>query len=273
MHYALVYRKSKIYNNKKIRIMLRKSGYMNYLKDDETLDDLQLGGIYVIQKKDAFRFGVDAVLLANFAKVKRGMNVIDLCTGTGIIPFILAGKTEASHITGIEIQEEMVDMAIRCTKYNKLTERVEFLNEDLKNMTVLKELPKADIVTVNPPYKLLNSGIVNPNDKNAIARHEICCTLEDVIIACRILLKDNGRMYMVHRPERLADILCLMRKHKIEPKTIRMIHPNTKKAPNIVLIEGQRDGGAFLKWEKPLYVYDDNGGYSEEIEKIYGRIK
>jgi tRNA1Val (adenine37-N6)-methyltransferase len=246
---------------------------MDYLKDDETLDDLQLGGIYVIQKKDAFRFGVDAVLLANFARIKRGMNVIDLCTGTGIIPFILAGKTEASFITGIEIQEEMVEMANRSTKYNNLTRRVRFINGDLKDTTLLKELPRVDIVTVNPPYKLLNSGIINTNDKNAIARHEICCTLEDVIIACRLLLKDNGRMFMVHRPERLADILCLMRKHKIEPKVIRMIHPNTKKAPNIVLIEGQRDGGSFLKWERPLYVYDDEAGYSEEIDKIYGRIQ
>jgi tRNA1Val (adenine37-N6)-methyltransferase len=253
--------------------MFRKSDCMDYLKDDETLDDLQLGGIYVIQKKDAFRFGVDAVLLANFARIKRGMNVIDLCTGTGIIPFILAGKTEASFITGIEIQEEMVEMANRSTKYNNLTRRVRFINGDLKDTTLLKELPRVDIVTVNPPYKLLNSGIINTNDKNAIARHEICCTLEDVIIACRLLLKDNGRMFMVHRPERLADILCLMRKHKIEPKVIRMIHPNTKKAPNIVLIEGQRDGGSFLKWERPLYVYDDEGGYSEEIDKIYGRIQ
>jgi tRNA1(Val) A37 N6-methylase TrmN6 len=246
---------------------------MNFLMEDETLDDLQIGGIHVIQKKDAFRFGVDAVLLANFAKVKRGMRVVDLCTGTGIIPFIIAGKTEASHITGIEIQEIMVEMARRTVGYNKLEERVGFINGDLKDLSLIKSIPKADVVTVNPPYKLQNSGIINPDDKNAIARHEICCTLEDVIIACRAILKDNGRMYMVHRPERIADILCTMRKHKIEPKTIRMIHPNTKKAPNIVLVEGQRDGGAFLKWEPPLYVYNDNGGYTEELERIYGRIK
>jgi len=244
---------------------------MYFLKDDETLDDLQLGGIHVIQKKEAFRFGVDAVLLGNFAKVKRGMRVIDLCSGTGIIPFLIAGKTEASYITGVEIQEDMVEMARRSVEFNKLQEKMEFINGDLKNLQFLKSIPKADIVTVNPPYKLQNSGIINPNDKNAIARHEICCTLEDVIIACRILLKDNGRMYMVHRPERLADILCLMRKHKIEPKLIRMVHPNTNKAPNIVLIEGQRDGGAFLKWQPPLYVYNDEGGYSDEINKIYGR--
>jgi tRNA1(Val) A37 N6-methylase TrmN6 len=201
------------------------------------------------------------------------MRVVDLCTGTGIIPFIIAGKTHASNITGIEIQEDMVEMANRSTEYNKLENRLNFINGDLKDLKLLKGLPKADVVTVNPPYKLQNSGIINPNDKNAIARHEICCTLEDVIIACRALLKDNGRMYMVHRPERIADILCAMRKHKIEPKTIRMIHPNTKKAPNIVLIEGQRDGGAFLKWEPPLYVYNDEGGYTEELEQIYGRVR
>lgn len=245
---------------------------MFFLKDDETLDDLQLGGIHVIQKKEAFRFGVDAVLLGNFAKVKRGMRVIDLCSGTGIIPFLIAGKTEASYITGLEIQEEMVEMAGRSVEFNKLEEKMCFINGDLTDLELLKTIQKAEVVTVNPPYKLKNSGIINPSDKNAIARHEICCTLEDVIIASRMLLKDNGRMYMVHRPERLADILCLMRKHKIEPKLIRMVHPNTRKAPNIVLIEGQRDGGAFLKWESPLYVYNDEGGYSQEINKIYGRI-
>lgn len=245
---------------------------MEFLKDDETLDDLQLKGLRLIQKKEGFRFGVDAVLLANFAKVKRGMRVIDLCTGTGIIPFIIAGKTEASSITGIEIQEEFVEMANRSVEINDLGDRVSFINGDLKDEKNIKTLEKANVITVNPPYKLANSGILNPTDKMAVARHEVCCTLEDVIIASRRLLKDNGRLYMVHRPERLADILCLMRKHKIEPKTIRMVHPNTKKAPNIVLVEGQRDGGAFLKWEPPLYVYNDEGGYSEEIDRIYGRV-
>ncbi|WMJ79978.1 tRNA1(Val) (adenine(37)-N6)-methyltransferase [Clostridium sp. MB40-C1] len=238
---------------------------------DETLDDLQLKGLHVIQKKEGFRFGVDAVLLANFAKVKKGDNVIDLCSGTGIIPFIIAGKTEAAKISGIEIQEEMVEMANRSVEFNSLQEKMDFIQGDLTNLQFIKKLPKADVVTVNPPYKLQNSGLVNPSDKMAIARHEVCCNLEDVIIACRILLKDNKRMYMVHRPDRVVDIITLMRKHKIEPKRIQMVHPNTKKAPNIVLIEGQRDGGAFLKWEKPIYVYNDEGGYSKEIEEIYGR--
>ena len=128
-------------------------------------------------------------------------------------------------------------------------------------------------MTVNPPYKLNNSGIVNPNDKLAIARHEILCNLEDVIVAARRLLKDNGRMFIVHRPERLADIFSLMRKYNIEPKRVKMVQPNVNKEPNIVLVEGQRDGGAFLKWEKPLYVYDEEGNFSREIDEIYGRVK
>lgn len=242
-----------------------------WIKEDESLDDLQLKGIHIIQKKHGFRFGVDAVLLANFARVKKGMKVIDLCSGTGIIPLILAGKTEAAKVTGLEIQEEMVEMALRSVRYNKLEERLDFIAGDLKDEKLLKSMEKVDVITVNPPYKLKGAGIVNPEDKNAIARHEIMATLEDVIKASRILLKDNGRLYMVHRPERIADILCLMRKYKIEPKAIRMVHPNTKKAPNIVLVEGQRDGGAFLKWHPPLYVYNDEGGYSNEINEIYGR--
>jgi len=242
---------------------------MEFLRNDETLDDLQLKGIQVIQKKDAFRFGVDAVLLANFARVRKRAKIVDLCSGTGIIPFILAGKTYASDITGVELQEELVDMANRSAEYNKLQHKIKFICGDLKNIEIIKGIPKVDIVTVNPPYKLYNSGLINLNDKNAISRHEICCTLEDVIIACRILLKDSGRVYMVHRPDRLVDILCTMRKHRIEPKRIRLVHPSVNKAPNIVLIEGQRDGGTFLKWEKPLYVHSEDGGYTQEIIDMY----
>jgi tRNA1(Val) A37 N6-methylase TrmN6 len=241
------------------------------VNEDESIDDLQLGGIHLIQKKDGFRFGVDAVLLANFANVKNNSRVIDMCTGTGIVPFILAGKTKASSITGLEVQEEMVEMANRSIKINALEDKMDFICGDLTNLQLLKSIKKADVVTVNPPYKLASSGIINPSNKTAIARHEILCTLEDVIIAARILLKDNGRFYMVHRPERLADIFCLMRKHRIEPKRVRMVHPNTTREPNIVLVEGQRDGGKFMKWEAPLYIYNDNGQYSGEIEKIYGR--
>ena len=244
---------------------------LKYIKEDETIDDLQLKNLNLIQKKDGFKFGIDAVLLSDFACIKNKHRVIDLCTGTGIIPFLIYGKYEPQSVYGLEIQEDMVDMAKRSVKLNSLDEKVFFLNEDLKNIEFLKQLEKFDVVTVNPPYKLNNSGIINPNDKLAIARHEILCNLEDVISASRVLLKDNGRLFMIHRPERLADIFTLMRKYKIEPKRVKMIHPKIGKAPNIVLVEGQRDGGAYLKWEAPLYVYDDNGKYTKEIDSIYWR--
>ena len=238
---------------------------------DEGIDDLQLKGLKLIQKQQGFRFGVDAVLLSDFANIKNKHRVVDLCTGTGIIPFLAYGKYNPKEVIGLEIQDDMVEMANRSSELNDITDIVKFVHGDLKDKKLIDSLGKFDVVTVNPPYKLNNAGIVNPNDKLAIARHEVICTLEDVIIASRRLLKDNGRMFIVHRPERLADIFGIMRKYKIEPKRVRMVQPNTKKAPNIVLVEGQRDGGAFLKWEETLYVYDDNGNYSEEIDRIYGR--
>ncbi|WP_123052634.1 tRNA1(Val) (adenine(37)-N6)-methyltransferase [Clostridium sp. JN-1] len=238
---------------------------------DETLDDLQLNNIFIIQKKHAFRFGVDAVLLANFVKSKNNAKVIDLCSGTGIIPFILSAKTKVSSITGIEIQSEMVDMANRSVLFNKLQNKIRFVNQDLKNMDFIKSLDKVDIVTVNPPYKLRGSGIINADDKNAIARHEICCTLDDVIKASKDLLTHNGKLYMIHRPDRLVDIMCTMRKYKIEPKFITMVHPNIKKAPNMVLIEGQNNGGTFLKWGEPIYIHNLDGSYTEQIDGIYER--
>ena len=239
--------------------------------EDESLDDLQLNGLNLIQKKSAFRFGIDAVLLADFANVKNKFRAIDLCTGTGIVPFLLYGKYNPNEVVGLEIQDEMVEMANRSVQLNDLEDKVKFYEGDLKDIDFLKSLGKFDVLTVNPPYKLNNAGIKNTSDKLAIARHEILCNLEDVIKASRTLLKDNGRMFMVHRPERLADIITLMRKYKIEPKRIKMVHPNRSKAPNIVLVEGQRDGGQFLKWEAPLYVYNLEGGYSKEIDRIYGR--
>lgn len=215
------------------------------IKEDETLDDLQLKGIYVIQKKQAFRFGIDAVLLANFPTIKNGAKVVDLCSGTGIIPFILAGKTNASNIIGIEIQKEIADMAKRSIKYNNLQEKVRFIEGDLKNLKLLKGIEKVDVVTVNPPYKTQGTGIININDKNAISRHEICCTLDDVVKAAKVLLKDKGKLYMIHRPDRIVDIMNVMRKYYIEPKLIRTIHPAVDKPPSMILIEGQKMAASF----------------------------
>lgn len=242
------------------------------IKIDENIDDLQLDGLKLIQKNSGFRFGVDAVLLSHFSNVKRKHRVIDLCTGTGIIPFLLYGKYKPQEVIGLEIQEEMAEMATRSSILNKTEHAIKFECGDLKDREKIKAMGRFDVVTVNPPYKLNNAGIKNTDDKLAIARHEIMCTLEDVISSCKQLLKDNGRMFIVHRPERLADIFGLMRKYNIEPKRVQMIHPKVNKAPNIVLVEGQRDGGAFLKWEEPLYVYDEYGNYTKEIDKIYGRI-
>lgn len=244
----------------------------SYIREDELIDDLQLNGLNLIQKREGFKFGIDAVLLSHFANVKRSFRVIDLCTGTGIVPFLIYGKYSPKEVFGLEIQEDMVEMAERSVHMNNLEEKLHFINHDLKDIKYLKSLERFDVVTVNPPYKLNNSGILNPLDKLAIARHEILCNLEDVIVASRTLLKDNGRLFIVHRPERLADIFGLMRKYKIEPKRVKMVHPKVGKAPNIALVEGQRDGGAYLKWDEPLYVYDENGKYTSEIDKIYGRI-
>ena len=215
------------------------------INKDERIDDLDLKGLKIIQKEKAFRFGIDAVLLSDFANVKSKHRVIDLCTGTGIVPFLLYGKYNPKEVWGIEIQEEMEEMARRSSKLNGTEDIVKFKCADLKDKNLVKELGRFDVLTVNPPYKLNNSGIVNPNDKLAI----------------------------VHRPERLADIFSLMRKYNIEPKRVKMVQPNVNKEPNIVLVEGQRDGGAFLKWEKPLYVYDEEGNFSREIDEIYGRVK
>ncbi|CBZ01882.1 tRNA1(Val) (adenine(37)-N6)-methyltransferase [Clostridium botulinum] len=240
------------------------------IKEDETLDDLQLKGIHVIQKNQAFRFGIDAVLLANFPTIKNGAKVVDLCSGTGIISFILAGKTNASNIIGIEIQKEIADMAKRSIKYNNLQEKVRFIEGDLKNLKLLKDIEKVDVVTVNPPYKTQGTGIININDKNAISRHEICCTLDDVVKAAKVLLKDKGKLYMIHRPDRIVDIMNVMRKYYIEPKLIRTIHPAVDKPPSMILIEGQKNGGKFLKWDRPLYIYDENNKYTNEVKRIYG---
>ena len=171
---------------------------------DESIDDLQLNGLMLIQKQSGFRFGVDAVLLSDFANVKKKHRVLDLCTGTGIVPFLVYGKYSPKEVWGVEIQEDMVEMANRSSQLNKTDDIVKFKCADLKDKKLVNELGRFDVVTVNPPYKLNNAGILNPNDKLAIARHEILCNLEDVIVSARRLLADNGRMFIVHRPERLG---------------------------------------------------------------------
>lgn len=243
------------------------------IKENERIDDLQYKGLKIIQNKDGFCFGIDAVLLANFAKnMKRKNVVVDLCTGTGIVAILLSGKTDAKRIIGVEIQEESAEMAKRSVELNSLQDRVEIINEDLKKLKPIIESGSVDTVTVNPPYMKAGSAIVNDENKMSIARHEVCCTLDDVIKEAARMLKTNGEFFMVHKPERLVDIFCTMRKYKIEPKRIRFVHPSVDKPANIVLIEGTRDGKEFLKFENSLYVYE-NGEYTDEIYEIYEKEK
>ncbi|MGE4282564.1 MAG: tRNA1(Val) (adenine(37)-N6)-methyltransferase [Clostridia bacterium] len=237
----------------------------------ERIDDLQYKGLKIIQDTRGFCFGVDAVLLAHFAEVKKDNEVLDLGTGTGIIPILIAGKTKAGRIVGLEIQEHMAEMSSRSVILNGLEERVQMICGDLCNSASLFGASIFDIITCNPPYMSPGGGMVNLRDSKAISRHEIACTLEDIISVSSRLLKTGGKLNMVHRPERLADIIWLMRSYKIEPKRLRFIHPSYHQRANLILIEGARGGNPQLKMMEPLYVYGANGEYSEEINRIYNR--
>jgi tRNA1Val (adenine37-N6)-methyltransferase len=241
------------------------------VKEGERVDDLQYKGLRLIQNPKGFCFGVDAVLLSNFCELRNGWRVIDLGTGTGIIPILLAGKTNAKEIFGVEIQEEVAEMASRSVQLNQLGGRVHIIHEDLNKLTEQLEHYSFDAVTSNPPYMNEGSGLLNPDSMKAISRHEVKCTLEDVIRTAAKLLKDRGRFYMVHRPHRLVDIIDLCRQYKLEPKRLRFVHPNKNKKPNILLIECVKYGRPELKFMDPLYVYNEDGSYTDEIYEIYGR--
>jgi len=241
------------------------------LNENERIDDLQYKGLKLIQKKDGFCFGVDAVLLSDFADIKKGARVIDLGTGTGIIPVLLAGKTEAGSITGLEIQPQMAEMAQRSVMLNNLQDRVNILCGDIKMCTEIFGASSFDAIVTNPPYMNSGGGLVNPSDSKAISRHEILCTLEDVVRTSSKLLVPGGQMAMVHRPGRLVDIIFLMRSCRIEPKYLRFVYPSPYKKANLILIKGTKGGNPQLKMLPPLYVYDENGNYSDEINRIYCR--
>lgn len=241
------------------------------VKSHERVDDLQCNGLYLIQNPQGFCFGIDAVLLSNFCEIKKGWKIIDLGTGTGIIPILLAGKTEASEIKGVEIQQDVAEMASRSVKFNGLQDRIKIIHDDLNNVFDHEEPQSFNVVTSNPPYMNEGGGLINPESNKAISRHEVKCTLEDIVRVSSKLLKDKGHFYMVHRPHRLVDIIWLCRKYKLEPKRLRFIHPNKKKKPNILLIQCVKHGGVELKFMDPLYVYNEDGTYTDEIHRIYGR--
>ena len=243
------------------------------LEENERIDDLEFKNLKVIQNKNGFCFGMDAVLLSDFAKnIKRNATVLDLGTGTGIIPILLCGKTELKKVIGVEIQEEVAKMAKKSILLNGLEGRFEILNCNIKELNKIYKKQTFDVIVTNPPYKKQDSGIVNENEKKVISRHEITANLEDFIKIAKDLLKDKGEIYMVHRPERLVDILELMRKYRIEPKVLKMVCPNKNKEPNLVLIKGVKNAKPFLKIEKNLYVYDTENKYTKEILEIYNKL-
>lgn len=243
------------------------------LKNSERLDDLNIKGYQIIQDPERFCFGMDAVLLSGFANIKKGERVLDLGTGTGIIPILLAAKTEGKHFTGLEIQPESADMAIRSVAYNHLEERISIVTGDIKDASTQFGASSFDVVTTNPPYMIGEHGLKNGNDAKTIARHEVLCSLDDILMQSARILKQSGRFYMVHRPFRLAEILSKMVACGIEPKRMQLVYPNLSKEPNMVLIEGYRGGKSRITIEKPLIVYDEKGAYTHEILEIYGMLK
>lgn len=236
----------------------------------ERVDDLQRNHYRIIQDPGRFCFGMDAVLLSGFASVKSGEHVLDLGTGTGIIPILLEAKTKGEHFTGLEIQPESADMAERSVKLNGLTERINIVTGDIKEASSIFGASSFEVVTTNPPYMIGQHGISNPKDAKAIARHEILCDLDDILRESARLLKPQGRFYMVHRPFRLAEIFSKMIEYHIEPKRMKLVYPFVDKEPNMVLIEGLRGGRSRLTVEKPLIVYKEPGVYTDEIYDIYG---
>ena len=237
----------------------------------ERLDDLQCNGLYLIQDPDKFCFGIDAVLLSNFVKVKKNGHVVDLCTGSGIVPILLSAKTGAKKITGIEIQSDIADMARRSVSYNKLDEKIDIINDDISNALKYINNCSVDSVCVNPPYMKDTTAIKNPDLPMAIARHELLTDLETVINIASKLLKESGKFFMVHRPSRLSEIFASMRQNRIEPKRLRFIHPYIESKANLVLIEGAKGSGVWMDVEPPLVVYKDKNAYTDEVLKIYGR--
>ena len=240
------------------------------IKENERIDDLQRNGYRIIQDPDRFCFGMDAVLLSGFATAKKGDKVLDMGTGTGIIPILMEAKTEAEHLTGLEIQPESADMALRSVKLNGLEDKISIVTGDIKEAKNLFPKASFQVITSNPPYMIGQHGLVNPHSEKAIARHEVLCTLEDVTSNAAALLVPGGHFYMVHRPFRLAEIMTTLVKYRLEPKRMQLVYPYIDKEPNMVLIEATRGGKSRLQVEKPLIVYEKPGVYTPEIYDVYG---
>lgn len=239
------------------------------LKEGERLDDLGRKGYRIIQNPATFCFGIDAVLLTGFAKIKPGAKVLDMGTGTGIIPILLEAKTEAGHLTGLEIQEESADMARRSVSLNELDTKIDIVNGDIKEASTVFGKGVFDVVTCNPPYMIGAHGLTGENDRKTIARHEVLCTFDDVAREAAAVLKPGGTFYLVHRPFRLVELFQTMSKYRLEPKRMKLVHPFVDKEPNMVLIEAKKSGNSRIAVESPLIVYKEPGVYTDEIYDIY----
>lgn len=243
----------------------------NLIKEQERLDDLQ-NGCFIIQDPEKFCFGMDAVLLSGFAKIKKNENVLDMGTGTGIIPILLKAKTAGKHFTGLELQEECAQMAERSVRYNHMEEDVSIVQGDIKEAAGIFGAASFHVVTCNPPYMIGQHGLTNPHMPKAIARHEVLCTLEDVVRQASKVLIDRGRFYMVHRPFRLAEIMNVLTKYHLEPKRMQLVYPYIDREPNMVLIEALKGGNSRITVEPPLIVYEKPGVYTKNILDIYGMV-
>lgn len=245
---------------------------MENLKENERIDDLELNNLKIIQKSDGFCYGIDSVLLSDFAKnIKKNSNVIDMGTGTGILGFLLIAKTRINEVIGIEIQPEIADMAQRSIAMNCLDNKFKILNCNIKEIDNKLKEDSYDAVITNPPYKKLNSGKTNENEVKLISRHEVKASLEDFIKVSFKMLKDKGSLYMVHRAEQLVDIMYEMRKNKMEPKRIRFVYSNQRSESKLVMIEAVKNGKSSVRIEEPLFIYNDDGSYTDEILKIYNK--
>ncbi len=240
------------------------------LKENERIDDLQRSGYQIIQNTTHFCFGMDAVLLSGFAKVKPSDRVLDLGTGTGIIPLLVEGKYKPCHISALEIQQESADMARRSIALNGLEHKIHVVTGDIKEAERIFRPASFDVITCNPPYMIAEHGLQNPDEHKLIARHEVLCTLDDILQQSTKLLPHGGNFYMVHRPFRLAEILHKMHLYGIEAKRIRFVHPYVEKEPNMVLIAGKKGAKSRVTVEKPLIVYEDENVYTNEIYEVYG---
>ena len=243
--------------------------HKDLLKPGERLDDLQCRGYYIIQNPDTFCFGMDAVLLADFATGYKKGRAIDLGTGTGVIPLLMEGRGKCTHYTGLEIQEYSADMAARSVAYNNLEDKINIVQGDIKEVPNIFKAASFDVVTSNPPYINQSHGLENELEPKNIARHEILVSLEDVIKAASYLLREGGSFAMVHKPFRLAEIIRLLSKYRLEPKRMCMVQPHAGKEPNMVLIESFKGGRPMIKVEPALVVYNDDGTYTEDLLERY----